>query len=238
MKRISISCTARGWSVSFVCDLGEMPAKVPVRSAVGVDVGLEAFATLSNGERVENPHFGRESAETVARRQRSLARKRFGSGGRREARRLVARAYEHIRNQRLDFARKLAVALLFRFDLVAYEDLVISRMVHGILAKSIHDAAWGVFLRCLTLKAEEAGRWAVAVDPRGTSQACPVCGAVATKPLSQREHRCDCGFVAHRDHAAAQVILGRGLRLGQLTEASCGSRAGAKRDALSYAGGT
>ncbi len=27
-------------------------------------------------------------------------------------------------------------------------------------------------------------------------------------------------FSAHRDHAAAQVILARGLRVGQLTEAS------------------
>ena len=46
------------------------------------------------------------------------------------------------------------------------------------------------------------------------------CGTVTPKPLGEREHRCPCGFVVHRDHAAALVIEGRGLRLGQLTEAA------------------
>lgn len=220
LKHVNVSRTTRGWSISFVCDLGDAPAKVPVRSCVGVDVGLEAFATLSNGERVENPRFFRKSEETLARRQQSLVRKQRGSSSRRRQKQLVARAHEHVRNQRLDFARKLASVLFDRFDLVAYEDLAISRMVHGTLGKSIHDAAWGKFLSALVSKAEEAGKHAITVDPRGTSQICPVCGTIAKKTLDERQHDCSCGFSAHRDHAAAQVILGRGLRLGQLTEAS------------------
>ena len=220
VRHVSISRTARGWTISFVCDVGEPPAKMPVRNAIGIDVGLEAFATLSNGERVENPRYGRHAQEMLVRRQQSLSRKRRGSNSRRQAKRLVARAYEHIRHQRLDFARKLAVVLFSRFDLIAYEDLAISRMVHGTLAKSIHDAAWGQFLRALQSKAESAGKWCVPVDPRGTSQTCPACGTVAKKTLDQRQHECSCGFSAHRDHAAAQVILARGLRVGQLTQAS------------------
>jgi putative transposase len=209
----------RGWSVSFVCDLGDAPSKGAVRSAVGIDVGLEAFATLSTGERVKNPRFFRASEEMLARRQQALARKRRGSKSRCGAKRLVARAHERIHNQRLDFARKLAVALFARFDLVAYEDLQIARMVRGNLAKAIHDAAWGQFLRALQSKAEGAGKWSVPVDPRGTSQICAACGVVIKKGLSEREHRCDCGFVTHRDHNSALVIEGRGLRLGLLTEA-------------------
>ena len=220
VKLVRIGRSARGWYVSFVCDVGAAPEKVAVRSTVGIDVGLEAFATLSNGERVDNPRFGREAQEDLARRQRSLARKKRGSMSRGRATLLVARAYERIRNQRQDFARKLACDLFSRFDLIAHEDLAISRMVHGNLAKSIHDAAWGQFLGALQSKAENAGKWCVPVDPRGTSQTCPQCGTVAKKELSEREHRCDCGFSAHRDHAAALVILGRGLRPGQLTEAS------------------
>jgi putative transposase len=189
---------------------------------VGVDVGLEAFATLSTGERVENPRYGREAQEVLARRQRSLAKKKRGSSSRKEAKRLVARAYERIRNQRLDHARKLACTIFSRFDLVAHEDLQIARMVRGNMAKSIHDAAWGQFLRALQSKAEGAGKWCVPVDPRGTSQACAACGAVAKKELSERVHRCDCGFVAHRDHNAALNVLARGSRVGQLTEASEG----------------
>lgn len=221
VRRVSVSRTARGWSISFVCDLGDAPAKVPVRSTVGVDVGLEAFATLSNGERVENPRLFRAGEETLAHCQQSLARKRRGSASRRAAKRLVARAHEHIRNQRLDFARKLASALFDRFDLVAHEDLTISRMVHGNLGKSIYDAAWGQFLRALQSKAEGAGKWCVAVDPRGTSQRCSSCGAVVKKALDERQHRCpSCGFVAHRDHNAALNIIALGLSAGQLTEAS------------------
>jgi putative transposase len=220
LRHVSVSRSSRGWSISFVCDIGDAPAKSPVRNAIGIDVGLEAFATLSNGERVDNPRLFRAGADILARRQQSLARKRRGSSSRKAAKRLVARAYEHIRNQRQDFARKLACALFSRFDLVAHEDLTIARMVHGTLAKSIYDAAWGQFIQCLALKAENAGKHCIAVDPRGTSQACSACGTVVTKTLEEREHRCSCGFVAHRDHNAALNIIARGLRVEKLTEAS------------------
>jgi putative transposase len=137
---------------------------------------------------------------------------------------MVARAHEHIHNQRLDFVRKLAMSLLARFDLVAYEDLAISRMVHGHLAKSIYDAAWGTFLHALACKAEEAGKWAVPVDPRGTSQRCSSCQRHVPKNLSQREHRCECGLVIHRDENSARNVLALGLSAAQLTEASKGPR--------------
>lgn len=223
LRHVSISRAATGdWTISFVRDLGEAPRKsaAPPDRCIGIDLGLEAFATLSNGERVANPRFFRAGADTLARRQQSLSRKRRGSSSRKRASVLVARAHAHIRNQRLDFARKLACTLFSRFDLIAHEDLAISRMVHGTLAKSIYDAAWGVFLRCLALKAEGAGKHVIAVDPRGTSQTCPQCGTVAEKTLKERQHACSsCGFTAHRDHAAALCVLGRGLRPGQLTEA-------------------
>jgi putative transposase len=218
--RVYINRTIRGWTVSFVCDLGDAPPKTLVRTTVGVDVGLESFATLSTGEHIENPRFFRAGEDVLARRQRSLARKKRGSSSRVRARRLVARAHEHIRNQRFDFVRKLAVTLFSRFDLIAYEELQIAHMVRGNLAKSINDAAWGRFLHVLTSKAEEAGKWAVAVDPRGTSQTCSRCDAVVKKKLSEREHRCDCGFVTHRDHNAALNIVARGLRVGPAPEAS------------------
>ena len=46
----------------------------------------------------------------------------------------------------------------------------------------------------------------VKVDPRGTSQTCPVCQAVAKKTLAERMHRCCCGCVLDRDVAAAMVV--------------------------------
>ena len=218
-KVVRIRRDAWGWSVSVVCELGEAPAKAPVRVAIGVDLGIEAFATLSNGERVENPHFGCVEQETLARRQRDLTRKRRGSNSRREAKRLVSCAYERMRNLRRDFARKLACILYARFDLIAHEDLQIASMARTSFSKLINDAAWGQFLRALQSKAESAGKWCVPVDPRGTSQKCSACGTVVKKALRQREHRCDCGFITHRDHNAALNVLARGLRAGQLTKA-------------------
>ncbi|NJK62071.1 MAG: transposase, partial [Synechococcaceae cyanobacterium SM2_3_1] len=51
------------------------------------------------------------------------------------------------------------------------------------------------------------------VDPNGTSQTCPDCGAhTGKKKLSERVHHCDeCGYVTDRDVAAAQVVEQRGL---------------------------
>ena len=219
MKLVRIGRSASGWYVAFVCDLGAAPEKIAVRNAIGIDVGLEAFATLSNGERVENPRYGRDGAAVLAMRQQRVSRRRKGSKSRQMAKVLVGRAHEAIRNRRVDHARKVAKEIVGRFDLIAHEDLVISRMVHGNLAKSIYDASWGLFLRCLASKAEEAGKHVIAVDPRGTSQQCSQCGTVVKKTLSDREHRCGCGCVLGRDHNAALNIIARGLRVGQLTEA-------------------
>ena len=199
------------WWVCFSCDLGEAPVKVAVRSAVGIDLGLESFATLTDGSRVENPRYFRRGAGALAVRQRKLARAKRGSRGRERAKVLVAKAHAHVANQRRDHGRKVVVELFRRFDLVAYEDLNIRGMVHGNLSKSIHDAAWGQFIHDLTCKAESAGKHAVAVDPRGTSQKCSACGAVVQKSLGDRVHACACGLVVHRDLNAARNILALGL---------------------------
>jgi putative transposase len=227
VRSVHVRREAGGWFISFVCDLGDAPAKVPVRTAIGIDVGLESLATLSTGEQIANPRFFREMEAVVVRRERALARTQRGSISRRRARNLVTKTYARIRNQRLDYARKVAALLFSRFDLIAYEELAIARMVRGNLAKSIYDAAWGILISALTSKAEEAGKWCVPVDPRGTSQRCSGCGSVVPKDLSQREHRCDrCGLFLHRDENAARNVLALGLSAGQLTEASSdGNRA-------------
>jgi len=210
---VGVQRRAGRWKVCIACDLGEAPTKIPVRTAIGIDLGLTSFAVLSSGEAIDNPRFFRQGEAVLARRQRSLSKKRRGSASRARAKLLVANAHEHIRNQRLDFSRKLVAALFDRFDLVAHEDLNIRNMVRGNLAKSIYDAAWGSFVHALACKAECAGKWAVPVDPRGTTQRCSACNTVVPKSLSEREHRCLCGFEAGRDHNAALNVLSLGRRL-------------------------
>lgn len=227
---VQIKRTAGKWSVIFTCDVGAAPEKVTVRAGrvTGIDLGLKAFATLSNGKDIPNPRFFRESEAVPAQRQRVLARRKRGSKSRGRARVLVAKAHAHISNQRLDHARKTAKALFEHYDLIAHEDLNIRRMVKsldGHLAKSINDAAWAQFIRCLALKAEEAGKHLIAVDPRGTTQRCSGCGETVKKTLSEREHRCDsesgCGLVLGRDHNAARNILALGLERGSCSATSC-----------------
>jgi putative transposase len=103
------------------------------------------------------------------------------------------------------------------FGMIAVEDLNIKGLSAGILAKAAHDVGWSSFLNMLAYKAENAGRQVVKVDPKNTSQECPKCHALEKKSLMERVHRCLCGLTIGRDHAAALVILGRGLRLQALT---------------------
>ncbi len=208
----SIRKGARGWYVCIQCDLGSAPPKSPPASHVGIDVGLLHFATLSTGEHVENPRFFSKSEQILAQRQQTLARKIRRSLSRKRQKVLVARAHEHIRNQRLDFARKLAKLLFSRFDLVSYEELNIRGMVHSTLGKSINDAGWGMLTQAIACRAEEAGKWSVGVDPRGTSQRCSRCQCVVKKDLSVRTHDCPyCGLWLDRDQNAAINIDALGL---------------------------
>lgn len=213
------------WWASINCEIGQATEKVAVTSVAGIDLGLTSFATLSTGEQIANPRYLRRNEDTLAARQQSLERKCNGSKSREKTRRLVARAHQKISNQRLDHARKTAKTLYNRFDLIAYEDLNIKGMRRNRkLAKSISDVAWALFIRCLASKAEEAGKWLVPVNPRGTSQICSGCGAIVKKKLGERRHRCACGLDLDRDHNAALNVL----RLGQsrvdhrIAEAPCG----------------
>ena len=202
------------WYVVFSC---QYQFEIPDRHTgpvVGCDVGLEHFANLSNGVQVENPRFFRKSEKRLAKVQRKLAKARHlprTNPVKQKAKRAVSRAHTRIRNQRLDFAHKLSQQLVTTYSLVAVEDLNIKGLASGMLAKSVNDAGWSSFIEMLEYKAAKAGSLVVKVDPRGTSQTCPECGAVAKKDLAVRWHSCQCGCEMHRDVAAAKVILRRGL---------------------------
>jgi len=210
-RQVRIMRRADHWYVGIVCDVGDAPAKLPVRSAVGIDLGLHSFATLSDGTEVENPRFFRRAEKRLSCAQRVLARKGSVSRGRQRARVQLARQLRKVKNQRRDFAYKLTRALFLKYDMIAHEALNIVGLAQGICRKSVGDAGWGQFIRILSCKAEEAGKTVVAVDPSGTSQRCSTCGVVVAKTLGERVHACStCGSVLGRDHNAALNILALG----------------------------
>jgi putative transposase len=215
VRDVTIRRDARGrWFVQISCDVGATPPMRVVRldRTTGIDLGLTHFAVLADGTKIANPRHFKRSSEVLAQRQRALVQKKRGSRTRRRARTLVARTHEHIANQRLDFHRKTALALVRRFDLIAHEDLNIRGLAGGMLAKSVYDVGWGQFIRILHCKAEEAGVYVIPVDPRGTTQICSACGRTVPKTLYERVHLCECGLVLGRDHNAALMVHARGLR--------------------------
>jgi putative transposase len=227
-KSIRIIKRASGWYAQILCER-TLPVVPITGPAIGIDVGLESFATLSTGEEIENPRFFRKSEKKLKRLQRRLSRKKKGSQNRKKAVKKLARQHEKIKAQRQDFAHQLSRRLINRFGLIAVEDLNIKGLAKTKLAKSILDAAWGQFLFYLTYKAEEAGKRVVKVDPRGTSQTCPSCGEIQKKVLSDRTHRCPCGLVLDRDHAAALVILDRAAGVAAATTPVEGTTSGASQ---------
>jgi len=206
IKTVTVKRESGKWYafLSVECEAKSLP---PSTEKTGLDLGLQAFATLSDGTEIENPRYYKEAEACLRRAQRKVARRKRGSNNRKKAVRDLQRAHAHVRNQRADFAHKISRMLVELFGLIVIENLKIKGLAAGMLAKSVNDAGWSSFIAKLTYKAAEAGRVLLKVDPRGTSQRC-VCGEPNPKTLSQRWHYCEiCGLSVPRDHASAFEIL-------------------------------
>ena len=208
IKTLSVTRRNNKRYVSFVveCATNFLPVTGKV---VGIDVGLNAFVTTSDGVQISSPKYLRQSKRKLSKAQRLLSRRKKGSARRRKARIFVSKHYEKIANQRLDFCHKIAHWLVKNYDGFSVENLNIKNMVKNRhLAKSISDAGWGMFLNILKCKAESAGRWYQEIIPNGTSQECSQCGSVVKKSLAVRVHNCPyCGLSLDRDVNAALNIL-------------------------------
>ncbi len=223
IKTITVRRSATGkWFVSFSVET-EGCLLPPSDTAIGVDVGLASFATLSNGEKIANPRFlRRDEADLQRVQQRKDAAKKAQDWNENALQKaLLSKIHERIANRRSDFAHKQSRILVDRFGVIAFEDLNITGMLKNHrLAKSIADAAWSQLVQYTTSKAVEAGRRVVLVDPRNASKRCSRCGQMANKELSVRVHSCPvCGLVLDRDENAAINILALGLqRMGESPE--------------------
>lgn len=208
IKTLSVSRKNCKWYVSFAveCESIVLPK---TGKEIGIDVGVKAFATISDGTVIDNPKHLRKSEKKLVKAQQKLSRRKKGSNRRRKSRILVAKHHEKITNQRLSFFHLVAYFFVQNYDSLAVENLNISNMIKNRhLAKSIADAAWGTFLLILKSKAEYAGRMYREVNPKGTSQICSQCGSIVKKSLGVRVHNCShCGLSLDRDINAAINIL-------------------------------
>ena len=196
-------------------------------SSVGIDLGLKEFASLSTGEKIENPRFYRVQEEKLAKAQRILKRRERCAKERGvdpetvknylKAKQKVAEINEKIANQRKDFAQKLSTILVKNHDLICVEDLKAKNLLKNhCLAKSIQDAGWRLFVALLEYKCRWYGKELSRISQWfPSSQICSSCGAhTGKKPLSVREWVCpECGKHHDRDVNAALNILREGTRV-------------------------
>jgi IS605 OrfB family transposase len=200
------------YHASFVVDAPDQPLP-PTDREIGVDLGLAAFVALSDGTTVPAPKYLRCAERRLKRAQRQLSRKQAGSANRAKARRRVARLHARVTDQRRDFHHKLSTRLIRDNQAVYVEDLAVGGLARTRLAKSVHDAGWGTFLRMLAYKATRHHRTLSGVDRwLPSTQTCSGCGhRDGPKPLDVRAWTCPaCATIHDRDVNAARVILAAG----------------------------
>ncbi|MGW4477450.1 RNA-guided endonuclease InsQ/TnpB family protein [Rhodococcus triatomae] len=196
---------------SFVVEVDSKPLP-EVDTEVGIDLGLATFAVLSDGTVIESPKFFRRAERKLRKAQQDLSRKERGSKNRARARIKVAKAHAKVADTRRDWAHKQSTRIIRENQAVFVEDLCVSGLARTRLAKSVHDAGWGMFVRLVEEKAARYGRHFSKVDRFfPSSQTCSVCGRVdGKKPLSVRVWTCPCGVVHDRDLNAARNVLAAG----------------------------
>jgi putative transposase len=225
VKTCTIKREADGWYVILAVEEPKKEVAPAPKESVGVDVGIESFATLSDDEAapIENPRYFRRAESDLKRAQRRVSRRIKGSERRKKAVRLLQKKHLKVKRQRRDFHFKEARKLVTQYQSIKVEDLNIKGMVKNHhLAKSISDAGWGQFIMIVVFKAEEAGREVIKVNPSYTSQDCSGCGHRNQIKLATRIYRCSrCGLVIHRDRNGAKRIEQKGRASPFGEQASC-----------------
>lgn len=210
VKGLTLKREASGkWFAIFNVEKAVVP-RVNRGDRAGVDLGLMRFATLSNGESIENPRLYQHAQARLGLLQRESSRRKKGGKNRARTKTKIARAFERVDNARRDFLHKASRRLVESYSFVALEALVPGVMVQERFGKSILDASWTKFTNFLCYKAVEAGCTIKFVNPRGTTKTCSACGNQQEVPLSQRTYCCpNCGLRLDRDVNAAINILAK-----------------------------
>jgi putative transposase len=230
VRSATVSLRAGKWYVSILTKR-EVEQPVPHGPAVGIDVGVARFATLSDGTFIAPLSSFRKHEQRLGKYQRRMARKVKGSSNWKKAKARVQRIHAHIANARNDFLHKASNTISKNHAMIAVEDLQVRNMSRSAkgsaetpgrnvraksgLNKSILDQGWFEFRRQLEYKTAWRGGFFAAVPPQNTSRTCPCCSHIsADNRRTQALFACiKCGHEANADHVGAINVLERGQRL-------------------------
>ncbi len=231
VRNVTVSQKGGKWFTSIQTQR-EIESPLPTATtAIGIDVGIARFATLSDGSFVAALNSFRKHQQRLARYQRRMSRKLRFSNNWKKAKARVQKTHNRIANVRKDFLHKTSTTISQHHALVCIEDLQVknmSRSARGTaeqpgrkvkqksgLNRSILDQGWGEFRRQLAYKLAWRGGMLLAVPPHHTSQTCPCCGHVSQdNRRTQAQFLCvGCGYEQHADVVGAINILERGQRL-------------------------
>ncbi len=230
VKNVTVNQSCGKWFVSIQTER-EVDQPLPQSEAVGIDMGIARFATLSDGSHLEPLNSFKKHQQRLTRYQRAMSRKVKFSNNWKKAKVHVQRIHTRIANARKDFLHKASCQISQNHAMIAIEDLQVRNMSksakgnseqHGKHVKqksglnlSILDQGWFEFRRQLEYKSAWNGGFVVAVPPQYTSQTCPCCGHVSKdNRQTQAKFECvECGFEENADLVGAINILARGHRV-------------------------
>ena len=231
VKNVTVTHSCAKWFVSIQTEREVEPSLPPATTAIGIDVGVVRFATMSDGSHIEPINSFKKHQERLARYQRRMSRKVKFSNKWKKAKTKIQRIHRTIAQARKDYLHKITTTISQNHALVCIEDLQVRNMSrsskgnreeHGKMVKqksglnrAILDQGWGEFRRQLGYKMTWQGGILLAVPPHNTSRTCPCCSNVSKdNRKTQAKFECvECGYENHADLVGAINILERGHRL-------------------------
>lgn len=222
IKSVTITKRKSGGFYAAILIDGDLLRQVnaPVRTSVGIDLGIKSLLTLSDGSNIENPKWIRSNEKQLKKLQKQLSKKQRGSNNRQKAKLKLAKKHEKIKNQKQDFLHNITTKIINENQVIVLEDLNVSGMMKNYkLAKSIQELGLYEIRRQLEYKSSWNGRELVFVDRFfASSKTCSCCGWKNNNlKLSDREFVCEgCGLIIDRDENAAINIENEGLRLREI----------------------
>jgi putative transposase len=231
VRNVTVSRNGGKWFVSIQTRREMEVVPSAATTAVGIDLGIARFATLSDGSYIAPLNSFKTKAAKLAKYQRRMAHKQKFSNNWKKAKAKVQKIHTQIANTRRDFLHKATTTLSQNHALVFVEDLQVRNMSksaagtaenHGKnvaqksgLNKAILDQGWGEFRRQLDYKLAWNGGMLFAVPPQYTSQTCPCCGHVSQdNRQTQARFACvECDYENNADVVGAINVLERGHRL-------------------------